>query len=65
MNSDEKFWIAIWALAAIVCLAICSSVTAYSINKNNAIAASKDPIATACAMGRGDEPLCIQKGAKP
>lgn len=64
MTPDQKFWVTIWSLATVAFILLVTSITAYNLYTNTLISSSRDPIGTACALGHGDEPICIQKGAK-
>lgn len=71
MNSDGKFWATVWCslFALITVIAICTTI--YSVGagreiefkKIEAIASSKDPIATGCAFGftEKEAPVCASK----
>lgn len=71
MDSDGKFWVCVWSIVALVLIALIISLTITEHTngklKIEAIAGSKDPIATGCAFGFTEQQaaICLQKaGAK-
>lgn len=54
MNSDEKFWVCVWSLAASVVIALIVACTLSSINTSKVIerlvAGGADPMKVSCAL---------------
>jgi hypothetical protein len=59
MDSDDKFWLSVWALAATVLsiLIVSAAVCHYQFVDHTAKA--PDPLLFACANGSGAEPVCM------
>lgn len=51
MDSEQKFWVTVWSLAAVAFSVLCTAVTAYNLSELAALSASRDPIALRCALG--------------
>ena len=51
MDSEQKFWVTVWTLAAVAFTVLCTTVMAYNLSELAALSASRDPIALRCALG--------------
>ena len=61
MDSENSFWIALWGIMAFCFVVLVVAITFHSIETNRIVAASADPIATACATGNvlQASPACL------
>ena len=54
---DNKFWTALWSLAAGVLIVITISITVYQVYETKRVLSAADPIAAACAVGSRQNPV--------
>ena len=66
MDSDDKFWLGIWSLAAVVVVAIVVALSYAAHDRRDkwekAVANGADPMVTACAIfiqERTEESACL------
>ncbi|WP_323016395.1 hypothetical protein [Castellaniella sp.] len=59
MDHEEKFWVSLWSLVAVVAVTLILGLLLYNADKNQKIAdmvkAGADPIIVSCAMGTVSE----------
>jgi hypothetical protein len=70
MNSDAKFWVCMWGIAATTLVAIVITITTYNHNKNIVISEmvknGASPVEALCALddSMGNNPTCVIAATK-
>lgn len=70
MNSDDKFWISVWSIAATALVTIAITIATYNHSKNVVISEmiknGASPTEVLCALDDtyGDNPTCIITATK-
>lgn len=62
MSDNSKYWLFFFCIVGTVILSIAGTLSVYSNNKVKLIAASADPVATACAIDADSfhtTPTCV------
>jgi len=66
MSSDDKFWLGIWGVAAVVIVAILVAITFAAYSRHDkwekAVASGADPMVAACALftqGQVEATACL------